>query len=45
MPDVNGVVVVAEGAQNAVIKLKIVRAVTTLLGIDDSQIEVFTYKK
>lgn len=44
-PAIRGVVVVAEGAGSAEVRLRIVRALVTLLGIDGSQIEVFGYKK
>ncbi len=45
MPKIKGVVVVADGGDSAIVKLKIIKAVITLLDIDSSQIEVFTYKK
>ncbi len=43
-PIIKGVVVVAKGASNAVVRLNIVRTVQTLLGIPYNQIEVFTHK-
>lgn len=43
-PNILGVVIVAEGADNPVIKMKITEAVITLLGVDSSKVQVFTYK-
>ena len=43
-PNILGVVVVAEGADNPVIKLKIIEVVVTLLDVDVSKVQVFTYK-
>ena len=40
-PSVSGVVVVAEGANDVAIRLKIVEAVTTLLNIDGNKVQVF----
>lgn len=39
-PKVNGVLIVAKGAGNAAVKLKIITALQALLGIDASKIEV-----
>ncbi len=41
MPTVKGVVVVAEGADNVMVKLEIIKAVQSLLEIDADRIEVF----
>ena len=41
MPDVKGVVVVCEGANNIRVKLNILEAVPALLGVSSSQIEIF----
>ena len=43
-PNILGVVVVAEGADNPVLRLKIIQAVVTLLGINSNCVEVFAYK-
>lgn len=43
-PNILGVVVVAEGAENPVLKLKIIQAVVTLLGVNSNCVEVFAYK-
>lgn len=43
-PEILGVVVVAEGADSPLVKLKIVQAVQTLLGVETNNIQVFTYK-
>lgn len=43
-PNILGVVVVAEGADNPVLKFKIIQVVVTLLGVDSSNVQVFTYK-
>ena len=42
--DVIGVVVVAEGANDPIIRFKIVEVVVTLLNVDQSNVSVFTYK-
>ena len=42
--DVVGVVVVAEGASDPIIRFKIVEVVVTLLDVDSSCVSVFTYK-
>lgn len=39
-PNISGVVVVSGGADNVAVKLDIISAVKTLLGVSDSQIEV-----
>ena len=39
-----GVVVVAEGATDPIIRFKIVEVVVTLLDVDSSNVAVFTYK-
>ena len=41
---VKGVVIVAGGADNAVVKLNILRAVTVLLDVDYNRIEIIKYK-
>lgn len=41
MPEVKGVVVVCEGANNIRVKLNILEAVQALLGVSSSQIEIF----
>ena len=43
-PKILGVVVVAEGADNPIIRLKINEVVVTLLGIDKNCVQVFTHK-
>ena len=43
-PNVLGVVVVAEGADNPIVKMKITEVVVTLLDVDVSKVQVFTYK-
>ena len=43
-PKILGVVVVAEGADNPVVKLKIVEVVVTLLDVQQKDVQVFTYK-
>ena len=42
--DVIGVVVVAEGANDPIVRFKIVEVVVTLLNVDSSDVAVFTYK-
>lgn len=44
MPEIIGVIVVAEGADNAVTKLSIMRAVQTALNIDSSCVEIYPMK-
>lgn len=44
MPVIKGVVVVAKGASNAVVRLNIIRTVQILLGVTYDKIEVFTFK-
>ena len=39
-----GVVVVAEGANDPIIRFKIVEVVVTLLDVDSTSVQVFTYK-
>lgn len=39
-PDVSGVVVVSSGASNVAVKMNIINAVTTLLGVSDNKIQV-----
>ena len=39
-----GVVVVAEGASDPIIRFKIVEVVVTLLDVDNNSVSVFTYK-
>lgn len=41
-PDILGVVVVAQGADDVAVRLRIVQAVVTLLGIDGSKVQVFS---
>lgn len=43
-PVVKGVVIVAGGADSAVVKLNIMRAVTVLLDVEYNQIEIIKYK-
>lgn len=44
MPDIKGVVVVAEGAKNAKVRLELMRAVQTILDINANSIEIFAMK-
>jgi stage III sporulation protein AG len=44
-PEVKGVIVIAEGAGNIVVKLNLLKAVQTLLAVSPEQIEVFEMKK
>lgn len=41
VPTIFGVVVVAQGASNPVVKMKIVQSVVTLLGVSSNLVEVF----
>ncbi len=43
-PKILGVVVVAEGADDPVVKFKIVNVVVTLLDVSSQDVQVFTYK-
>ena len=43
-PKILGVVVVAEGAESPIVRMKINEAVVTLLGIDETRVQVFTHK-
>ncbi|MEG1706270.1 MAG: hypothetical protein RR291_02110 [Clostridia bacterium] len=43
-PQISGVVIVAKGAGNAVVKMQIIEAITTLLNVDSDCVQVFTYK-
>ena len=43
-PKVKGVVVVAKGATNAMVRLNIIRTIQILLDVTYDKIEVFTYK-
>ena len=43
-PTILGVVVVAQGADNPVIRLKIIEVVVTLLNVQQKDVQVFTYK-
>ena len=43
-PKILGVVVVAEGADNPIVRLKIVEVVVTLLDVQQKDVQVFTYK-
>ena len=42
MPDIKGVLIVAEGARNISVRLEILRAVQTLLGVSSESIEILT---
>lgn len=44
MPDIKGVIVVAEGADNVRVKLDLLKAVQALLNVKSSQIEIFSGK-
>ena len=41
LPEIKGVIVVSSGASDVKIKLDIITAVTTVLGIDSNKVEVF----
>lgn len=41
MPEIMGVIVVAEGANNAITKLSIMRAIQTVLDVDSSRVEIY----
>lgn len=43
-PKILGVVVVAEGADNPIVRMKINEAVVTLLDVDENRVQVFTHK-
>ena len=43
-PKIIGVVVVAEGAENPIVRMKINEAVVTLLDVDVARVQVFTHK-
>ena len=43
-PKINGVVIVAEGANNITVMRKIQQATTSLLGVDLGRIEILTMK-
>lgn len=43
-PKILGVVVVAQGADNPIVRMKIVDVVVTLLGVSTNDVQVFTYK-
>ena len=43
-PQVYGVVIVAEGAADPAVKVKIINAVVTLLDVGAENVRVFTYK-
>lgn len=43
-PKILGVVVVAEGADNPIVRMKINEAVVTLLDVDEARVQVFTHK-
>lgn len=43
-PKIVGVVVVAEGADNPIVRMKINEAVVTLLDVDEARVQVFTHK-
>ncbi len=40
-PEIKGVIVIAEGARDVRVKLDLIRAVQTALGISPQQVEVF----
>lgn len=42
MPEINGVIVVAEGASDMKVKLKLMQATATVLGINANSIQIFT---
>ena len=42
MPEILGVIVVASGAEEVKIKLKILTAVSTALGINGNSIQIYT---
>jgi stage III sporulation protein AG len=44
MPEIKGVVVVAEGANNIKVRLELIRATTTALSIDEDKVEIFKMK-
>ena len=41
-PRIKGVIVVAEGAENATVKVNLLRAVATLTGVSVDAVQVFT---
>lgn len=43
-PKILGVVVVAEGADNPIVRMKINEAVVTLLDVEETRVQVFTHK-
>ena len=43
-PKILGVVVVAQGANDPIVKFKIIEVVVTLLDVDAKDVQVFTYK-
>ena len=43
-PKILGVVVVAQGADNPIVRLKIIEVVVTLLDVQQKDVQVFTYK-
>ncbi len=44
LPNIVGVLIVMEGANNAVTRMLVVEAITSLLNIDKDQIKILTYK-
>ena len=42
MPEIKGVIVVAEGASDMKVKLKLMQATATVLGINANSIQIFT---
>lgn len=44
-PQISGVVVVADGAADSAVRVKIKQVVVTLLGVSIDKVQVFTYKR
>ena len=44
-PEITGVVVVADGANDPAVRVKIKQVVVTLLGVSIDKVQVFTYKR
>jgi len=44
LPDIVGVIVVAEGAKNASVRINLLQAVQTLLSVSADKVEIFTMK-
>ena len=45
LPDVKGVIVIAEGADDIKVRLNLVNAVCTALAVDADKVEIFTKNK